>query len=224
MNAVQPLKCVTLVSRLFHRGSSTSSKRHTVRRPNPWSQLYTTRPFWALPVQVIEVKNSYWLEVEGLKMCLAHLTDRGVSSSLCWPIVTRLCRNLNGSSWRGRGSLCITNVPAWVTNETLCDLHPYTPEEESRCPWLHTDSAAFESLQKVALDKQLLQQLERMTEGFHTGELKGVHALYNKYATKQKSYSYKSLRACLHLAALDHNTNAERQKAKTKAGEARSQV
>lgn len=38
---------------------------------------------------------------------------------------------------------------------------------------------------------------------------------------KEKKYSYKSFGARLHLAALDHNTNVERQKAKTKTGEDR---
>lgn len=92
---------------------------YIIQKPNPGGQLYTTRPFWALPVQVIEVKNSYWLEVEGLKMCLAHLTDHGVSSSLCWPIVTCLCRNLSYANTNA-----VTNVYApenWLRHSKVTE-------------------------------------------------------------------------------------------------------
>lgn len=54
-----------------------------------------------------------------------------------------------------------------------------------------------------------------MTEGIHTGELESVHALYNKYATKRKAFSYESFEAHLRL---DNNNNIEGERAKTKAG------
>ncbi|XP_078101089.1 activin receptor type-2A-like [Sander vitreus] len=68
------------------------------------------------------------------------------------------------------------------------------------------------------LNRQLLQNLDRVTEGIHTGELESVHALYNKYARKTKAFSYESFEARLRLAALEIKNNIERERAKTKAG------
>lgn len=52
-----------------------------------------------------------------------------------------------------------------------------------------------------------------------TGQLESVHSLYTKYATKRKKFLKESFEARRQAAALDHNVNANREIANTKAGQ-----
>uniref|UniRef100_A0A672M0Q0 Uncharacterized protein n=1 Tax=Sinocyclocheilus grahami TaxID=75366 RepID=A0A672M0Q0_SINGR len=199
-------------------------------------------------LKVTEVRNSYWLEFEFGKhhslltsrlLLQDLLTSRlPMQKVMCleyesiqheydlWHIVKSLfewIRMITNHLW-----FCVTRCEGsvtklkekWISILHHITNHPaYTPEEESKHPWLHHSSAAFQHLQKVVLDKQLLKKLEKTTLGIHTGQLESLHSLYTKYATKRKKFLRDSLEACLHVAALDHNNNVNRETAKTKKGE-----
>ncbi len=98
-------------------------------------------------------------------------------------------------------------------------MHHWTCGETMTWPWLQLNSAAFEHLQKTVHGKALLKKLEKTTEGIHTGQLKSLHSLYTKYATKRKKFLRESIEAHLRVAALDHNCNVNREMAKTKQGQ-----
>jgi hypothetical protein len=228
-------------------------------------------------VHVSEVKNSYWLEPEGLKRCLDYVTAHGITVSVLatdrhpaivkimrhdysdikhefdlWHIVKgvrkklqktkkgdnlltwskAICNHLWYSSCtcnkdpvllkeKWTSILChITNQHSWATSlmHHACDHAKYSDEEEMCRPWLKGDSQEYTDLAKIVTNKQLLQNLEQVTEGIHTGELESIHSLYTKYATKRIKFTRESMIMRLMLAALDNNHNAQRQQASTKSG------
>lgn len=117
----------------------------------------------------------------------------------------------------------VCNQHEWVCGDfvTSCSHDPYTPEEEQTRPWLKKESEAFHILQRVVLDKRLLQQLQQVSANVHTGSLESLHALYTKYVPKRKKFSTAGMKARLQVAALDNNFNNKRQQATTKQGNIR---
>ena len=56
------------------------------------------------------------------------------------------------------------NQHEWLGGDhiTCCEHPPYTQEEAEKRPWLHPTSKAFQVLQKVVMDRRLLQDLEKV--------------------------------------------------------------
>ena len=85
-------------------------------------------------------------------------------------------------------------------------------------------SEAFEALQNIVFDKNLLEDLPFVVEFSHTGILEIYHSLYNKWAPKRKHFSYGGMLARTQLAVMDFNQGSKLEQATTASGEKRYNI
>ena len=114
------------------------------------------------------------------------------------------------------------NVHSWenATSFGKCE-HKLSLEESQRKQLLKKCSSAHDALRAVVLNKQLLKDLDKLTDSSHTGNLEVYHALLTKYCPKRQHFSCNGMLARTQLAALDHNHNTGRGQATTSSGEMR---
>ena len=97
--------------------------------------------------------------------------------------------------------------------------HPRLTKKEKRIKkWLVRGSPAYNALEKIVTDKNLIKDLKHLVDFRHTGNLEVYHALYNKYCPKRLHFSYNGMIARSQLAILDHNSGANLLQARTKDG------
>lgn len=94
----------------------------------------------------------------------------------------------------------------------------------SKKKWLHAESAAYASLVSVFEDRQLLKDMEQLTQFMHTGALENYHSLMAMTCPKRIFFGYNAMRARTQLAAIRHNYNVGREQATTKSGKPRWNV
>jgi len=107
---------------------------------------------------------------------------------------------------------------------TKCDHSRLTKKQIKAKEWLSPKSEAFQALQKVVLDKNILKDLSYLTKFSHTGVLEVYHALYNKWAPKRQHFSYSGMITRSQLAVMDFNAGSNLEQATTKKGEKRYNV
>ena len=66
--------------------------------------------------------------------------------------------------------------------------------------------------------------MHKLTEFCHTGELEVYHSLLLKYCPKREHFSFKGMVARTELAALDHNSNVNREQAVLQSGVKKGEV
>ena len=66
------------------------------------------------------------------------------------------------------------------------------------------------ALEDIICNKKFLNDLGKLTEFHHTGELESYHALMTKYVPKREHFCYNGMVARTQLAVLDHNANVNR--------------
>lgn len=87
--------------------------------------------------------------------------------------------------------------------------------------WLSPDSKTIGKVRAALNGHQgcRMSDLDMMTDFTHTGDLESFNALLNKYCPKRFFYSNSSMLARTACAALDHNSNTDREQAKTSDGD-----
>ena len=68
-------------------------------------------------------------------------------------------------------------------------------------------------------NKNLLNDLNKLTKFHHTGDLEQYHSVLLKYAPKREHFSYNGMATRTQLAVLDHNSNVRRNQAVIQKGE-----
>ena len=97
--------------------------------------------------------------------------------------------------------------------------HPAMSRRERKSiNWLKAGSPAHVALEEVVTNTKLLNDVGKLTEFHHTGELEQYHSLLLKYAPKKEHFSYNGMVARTQLAIMDHNHNVNREQAVLKKG------
>ena len=81
----------------------------------------------------------------------------------------------------------IQNKHRWTDHEKFqkC-IHPRLTKKQVKAKeWLSQKSDEFQTLQRIVLDKKVLEDLSYLTKIFHTGFPEIYHSLYNKSASKR---------------------------------------
>ena len=138
-----------------------------------------------------------------------------ITNHLYWSAQT--C-NGNADLLREKWASCIHHV---------VNIHQWNGEQMVRCEhetvdddidWLTIDSDAHKALKSVVLEKQLLHDMQKLTDFCHTGQLEVYHSMLLKYVPKRQHFAYSGMQTRLQLAALDHNHNADNETVKDSQG------
>ena len=98
--------------------------------------------------------------------------------------------------------------------------HPAMSRRERKSiKWLKAGSLAYVALEESVTNKKLLNDLNKLTEFHHTGELEQYHSVLLKYPPKREHFSYNGMVARKQLAVLDHNSNVHQKQAVIQKGE-----
>lgn len=120
----------------------------------------------------------------------------------------------------------ISNKHNWKEgkNKMTCRHPPLSRKDKKEIAWLKSGSSAHVAVEEVICNKRFLEDMVKLTEFHHTGNLEVFHSLLLKYAPKRKHFSYRGMVGRTQLAVIDHNINSNRKQATTKSGDQRYQL
>lgn len=140
-----------------------------------------------------------------------------VTNHLYWS--TQTC-NGDPNLLREKWTSCIhhiVNIHQW-NGEQMVQCEHETADDDDDTDWLTIDSDAHKALKSVVLDKQLLHDMDKLTDFCHTGQLEVYHSMLLKYAPKRQHFPYSGMLTRLQLSALDHNYNTDNETLKDSQG------
>lgn len=113
-------------------------------------------------------------------------------------------------------------VPFANSTVSTCQHGPLEDGSQTK-EYLKKGSAAHNALRQIVMDKRLVKNIPYYLNCRSTSELENFQNLILVYSSKRHSYSPPVYRARNRLAALDHNSHAEREVMKNKDGSLRWQ-
>nr|XP_034316793.1 uncharacterized protein LOC105324442 isoform X2 [Crassostrea gigas] len=113
-------------------------------------------------------------------------------------------------------------VPFANSTVSTCQHGPLEDGSQTK-EYLKKGSAAHNALRQIVMDKRLVKNIPYYLNCRSTSELENFQNLILVYSSKRHSYSPPVYRAINRLAALDHNSHAEREVMKNKDGSLRWQ-
>ena len=91
-------------------------------------------------------------------------------------------------------------------------------EEGNDTRWLAPGSVQHDVLGKIVNDKVLMEDVSRLKNFCHTGQLESYHSSLLRWCPKRTHFFSDGMRTRTELACLHHNHNVGRQQAHTAAG------
>ena len=90
-----------------------------------------------------------------------------------------------------------------------CAHPPLSDDESKRKKWIKKNSLAYNAIDKVIMDEKNLNDMDHLTNPYHTGSLEVFHSVLNSYASKRQEFKLNVMDAHVKLAVLDHNANVD---------------
>ncbi|XP_051510706.1 uncharacterized protein LOC127415798 isoform X2 [Myxocyprinus asiaticus] len=95
------------------------------------------------------------------------------------------------------------------------------PDRVSRDPkkWFQRGSLALHKVEKILCNKRVIKDVEKLSHHFQTSSLEAFHSLILRFTPKNVVFPFMGMLCRLYLAAMYYNENANREQAKTSAGQ-----
>ncbi|KAG8598033.1 hypothetical protein GDO81_002475 [Engystomops pustulosus] len=110
----------------------------------------------------------------------------------------------------------VTDRHNWDHGEIYhaCFHRPLTKLEHDCQPWIKENSEPYHALYDVVMNPKVLKDLDHLSQFLHTGEMEVYYHFVSKYKPRKVCLKMDAFNARMKLAALAHNANVHRQRAK----------
>ncbi|XP_014676344.1 PREDICTED: uncharacterized protein LOC106816275 isoform X1 [Priapulus caudatus] len=193
-------------------------------------------------VKVTEVKNSYWMELEGLKRCFAKILSSGVSiKTFVTDRHTQIKKfmrddqqeithyfdiwHVGKASSGGRAEECREKWLSVVNH--VANVHTGHGDIFKECAhgplddrdWIKKGSRLHKEFKEIVASNGLITDIGRLSPVAQTYSLESYHKVVIYFAPKSVHFTYPAMKGRILLSVLHFNENCKRKQAVTKSGE-----